>query len=465
MIFSKHKDNQTVTSGLNPKNILFSKQEINKMVYPLIGQQLLSISVGIIDSTMVSATGEAALSGVSLINVLHVLLLYMFSAFSAGGAIVLSLSLGTKDMKTSKSATNHLILLCFYVAVVVSALSIAFRYPLLNLVYGDTDPEVMRHAQDYFFYLAIGYPFLSVSNACYSIFRSLGNTKISLYNSILTNAVNIVGNAILIYGFKMGAAGAAIATTISWVVSAVSMMYLLKDKNNPLCIENLFKTKIDFKMIKNICAVGIPNGIENSMFQIGKVLTQSLIAVFPLAQIAANSVASSVVNLQYGIGSAIGSVMITVVGRCIGAGEKEQAKYYAGKLLKTMYIITFGVSVIFCVFSRQIADMYNLSGETSSITIEILIFHSISALIMWPSAFTLPNAFRAAKDVSYTMVVSVISMWVFRVFLSYVFGIYMGLGVMGVWYAMVCDWLFRAVIFVARYIRGTWLTKYNPQIQ
>ncbi len=441
--------------------MIFSKQEVNKMVYPLIGQQLLSISVGIIDSMMVSSVGEAALSGVSLINVLHLLLLYLFSAFSAGGAIVISLALGTKNMEKSKSAANHLLWLCFVVAFLVSILSIAFRYPLLNLVYGQTDPMVMKSAQDYFFYLALGYPFLSVSNGCYAIFRTIGNTKISLYNSILTNVVNIIGNAILIYGFKLGASGAAIATSLSWVVSAISMMYLLRDKDNPLCVDNLFKIKLDWNLIKNICAVGIPNGVENSMFQVGKVLTQSLIASFGLVQIAANSVASAVVNLQYGIGTAVSGVMITVVGRCIGAGEKQQARYYTNYLLKMMYIMTVGVSIVLCVFSKQITQIYNLSGETANATIQLLIFHSIAAAIMWPSAFTLPNAFRAASDVSFTMVVSVISMWIFRVFLSYVFGRYMGFGVMGVWVAMVCDWIFRAVIFVIRYVKGTWLNVYK----
>ncbi|MBE7047415.1 MAG: MATE family efflux transporter [Ruminococcaceae bacterium] len=443
--------------------MLFTRQQVNKMVYPLIGQQLLSISVGIIDSMMVSTAGEAAISGVSLIGVLNTLLMMLFSAFSSGGAIVLSLSIGTNDMDKSRNVAKQLIWSCFGVALAVSVLSVAFRIPLLDLIYGDTDALVMQNARDYFFYLALAYPFLAVSNGIYAIFNAMGNTKVSLYNSVLANGVNIVGNAVLIYGFKMGAAGAAIATSLSWVVSAVTMMYRIHNKNHLVYVEKIFKIKPDFNIIKNICAVGIPNGVENSMFQFGKLLTQSLVASFALSQITANSVANSVVTLQYGIGGAIASAMVTIVGRCIGAGEKEQAKYYSGYLLKMMYIMTIVISVLLSVFSKQIADIYNLSGETAYITMNLLIFHSISAAVVWPSSFTLPNAFRAAKDVQFTMIISVVSMWIFRVYLSYVLGRDMGLGVMGVWYAMVCDWVFRAIIFVIRYIRGTWLKKYQGE--
>lgn len=448
--------------SIDTSNFLFSNQQINKIFYPLLGQQILSISVNIIDSMMVSSAGEAAISGVSLINVLNNFLMCLFTSLASGGAIVIAQLLGKKDTETARSATNQLIWVCGIIAIIVSIFTTAFRYPLLNLIYGDTDPTIMKNAHDYFFYLSITYPFLSVANACYSVFRAMGNTKISLYNSIWVNLVNIVGNAILIYGFKMGAAGAAIATAISRIFSASTMMYRLYDTGNVLYIDKLFKTKFDLKIIKNICGVGIPNGVENSMFQFGKLLTQSLIASFGLVQIAANSVALSVVNIQYTAGTAISVSMSAIIGRCIGAQEKEQAKYYTIKLMKLAYAMTIAIAAITCIFSKQIAQLYNLTGETASLTIKLLIFHSIAISTVWPCGFTLPGAFRAASDVRSTMIISVCSMWVFRVFLSYVFGRYMGMGVMGVWYAMVCDWAFRAVVFVARYISGVWLTKYKP---
>ena len=444
--------------------MIFTQKEVNKIVYPLIGQQLLAIVVGIVDSLMVSSAGEAAISGVGLIGVLHTLLLYLFSAFCTGGSILLSLSFGEKNVKKSENVTMQLIWSSCGVAVIVTLISVMFRSPLLNLIYGKTDPEVMKNAKEYFLYLALGYPFLAVSNAGYAIFRSMGNTKISLNNSIMINVINIIGNAVLIYGFKMGAKGAAIATSFSWAVSSVTMMLRLRDRRNLLYIDNIFKWKPDFKMIKNICSVGIPNGIENSMFQFGKLITQSLIATFAISQITANSVSSTIVNMQYGIGTAMGASIITIVGRCVGAQEKQQAKDYAKKLMKMTYVMTIGVSLFICVFAKPITQLYNLSGETAGETIKLLVTHSICAAVIWPSAFTLPSVFRSASDVKYTMVISVISMWTFRVLFSYIFGGYMGMGVLGVWIAMYCDWVFRAGLFIVRYIKGTWLTKYNREM-
>lgn len=441
--------------------MLFSKKEVNRIVYPLIAQQVLSITSSIINSIMISTAGEAAISGVSLVSTLDLLLTYLFTALASGGAVVISQLLGKKDTETSKSASNQLLWVVFAVSFLVSVIACVFNVPILRLIFGKTDADVMKSAQDYFLYLAISYPFLGIYNACAAIFRAIGNTKISLTSSLAMNAVNIVGNAILIYGLNMGAEGPAIATTVSRLVGAVMLLIPLYDKKNTIYIEKLFKTKFDLKIIKEICGIGIPNGLENSMFQFGKVITQSLVATFGTAQIAANSIGNTITSLQYTAGSAIGLAMITIVGRCVGAKEKEQARQYTNKLLKMAYTIIIAVSVVICLFVKQIVGVYNLSPEASSLTIEIILFHSVCVCTVWPIAFPLPNAFRAASDVKFTMIVSIFSMWIFRVMLSYVFGNYMGFGVMGVWYAMACDWIFRAVVFGIRYIKGTWLTKYT----
>jgi len=442
--------------------MLFSKKEVNKIVFPLIVQQLLSITIGIFDSMMVSSAGEAAISGVSLVNTLHLLLVYLFTALSSGGAVVISQLLGKEDMEKSKSASKQLFWVVLIISSLIALFSIIFRKPLLNMIFGETEPDVMTNAQDYFFYLALSYPFLGAYNACAAIFRAMGNSKISLTTSIMMNVVNLVGNAVLIYIFNMGATGAAIATTFSYVVGAVIMFVLLYNKHNPIYFEKLFKTKFNLNIIKSICGIGIPNGLENSMFQFGKVLTQSLIATFGTAQIAANAVGNSLTAIQYTAGTAIGMAMITIVGRCVGAEEKEQARQYAKRLMKMAYAIIIGVSIIMCIFVKPIVGLYNLSGESEKVAVEIILWHSLFVCTVWPTAFTLPNSFRAASDVRYTMIISVCSMWIFRVFLSYVFGKFMGFGTIGVWYAMFCDWIFRAIVFGVRFIRGTWLTKYKP---
>lgn len=447
---------------MDETNMLFSKKEVNKIVFPLIAQQVLAVTVGMFDTMMVSSAGEAAISGVSLVNTLNLLLIYIFSSLASGGAVVISQFMGRRDMKTANEGAKQLWWVVFVISSLVMLLSLVLCSPMLKLIFGAIEPDVMQNAKIYFIYLAISFPMLGIYNACAAIFRAMGNTKISLTTSIIMNFVNIAGNAILIYIFKMGAAGAAIATSLSRLVGAVIMMILLYDKNNPLFFDKLLKVKPNWPIIKNVCGIGIPNGLENSMFQFGKVLTQSLIATFGTAQIAANAVGNSVTSIQYTAGTAIGMAMITIVGRCVGAEEKEQAKQYAAKLLKMTYGIIIAVSVFVCLFVNQIVGLYSLAGESGALAKEIILFHSLCVSTIWPIAFTLPNSFRAASDVRFTMILSIVSMWIFRVMLSYVFGKYMGMGVMGVWYAMACDWIFRAIFFGIRYIKGTWLTKYKP---
>lgn len=442
--------------------MLFSKKEVNKIVYPLIVQQVLAVTIGVFDSMMVSSAGEAAISGVSLINTINLLLLYMFTSLASGGSVVISQFLGKKDTGIAKEATKQLLWVVFAISTLVMICSLIFRVPALHLIFGKIEPDVMQNAQIYFLILSLSYPFLGIYNACAAVFRAMGNSKISMTTSITMNLVNVSGNALFIYVFKMGAAGAALATTISHVVGAVIMMVLLYNKDNPLYIEKLFNFKPNWQIIKNICGIGIPNGLENSMFQFGKLITQSLIATFGTAQIAANAVGNSVTALQYTAGTAIGMAMITIVGRCVGAQEKEQAKKYAMKLLKMAYCIIIAVSIIICLLNKQIIAIYNLSGESAEVAKQIILSHSIAVCTIWPLSFTLPNSFRAASDVRYTMILSITSMWIFRVLLSYVFGQYMGMGTVGVWYAMYCDWLFRAILFGIRFLRGTWLTKYKP---
>ena len=454
MLFSRKKT-------IDSMNMLFSNKALLSISIPLIIQQVLAVTINMFDSMMVSCAGEAAISGVSLIGTINLLLIYMFSSLSSGGAVVISQLIGKKDIEGAKTASKQLIWVVLIISTLITVLSITFRVPFLNLVFGKIEADVMENALIYFFVLALSYPFFGVYNACTAIFRAMGNSKIAMTSSILMNIVNVVGNAIFIFIFNLGAMGAALATSISHVVGAVVMIVLIHNKDNLIYVEKIFSYKPDFNIIKRICSIGIPNGLENSMFQFGKLLTQSLIATFGTSQIAANAVGNSITALQYTAGTAIGMAMITVVGQCVGAEEKEQARLYTRKLLFMAYSIIIGVSVLIFLFTNQILGLYNLTGEASHTARQIFLSHSLMVCTIWPIAFTLPNAFRAASDVKYTMIIAVVSMWIFRVFLSYVFALYMNMGIMGVWYAMFCDWIFRAIIFGIRYLRGTWLTKYK----
>ncbi len=443
------------------KNMLFTNKELSGIIIPLLVEQILGVTIGMLDTVMVARAGDAAVSGVSLVDSVNLLMVYVFTALASGGAVTISQLLGANDRQYASKAAKQLVWVVFSVAFILMSAMLILRKGLLRLIFGSIAPDVMSNAQIYFLFTAMSYPFLGLYNAGAAIFRAMGNSKISMRASLIMNLINLCGNAILIFVFKMGAAGAAIATLFARIAGAGIMMYLVHDKKLLVYVEKIFSWRPDFHLIKRICAIGIPNGAENGMFQLGKVITQSLISSFGTVQIAANAAASGLSSIQYTPGGALGIAMIIVVGRCVGALESEQAKKYARKLLCTAYIIVALLSLTMAVFSKQLVGLYGLSAESTALAQKLFILHCVSVSTVHPVAFCLTNSFRAANDVRFTMLCSIISMWVFRVGLSYVFGKYMGLGVMGVWCAMVCDWIFRAAIFGTRFLRGTWLTKYK----
>ena len=441
--------------------MLFSRKDLSKIIIPLLIEQALAITIGMLDTAMVATAGEAAVSGVSLVDSVNLLLVYLFSALAGGGAVVISQLIGQREIGAAKEASKQLMWVVFIASTFLSVFSVCLRGPLLKLIFGKIEADVMENALVYFFYTALSYPFLGLYNAGAAIYRAQGNSKTSMYVSFLMNGINVAGNALLIFVFKMGAAGAAIATLFSRVIGALIMTILPCKKNKEVYIEKIFRYKPDFRLIKRICGIGIPNGLESGMFQFGKVITQSLISSFGTIAIAANAAANALTALQYIPGNAIGLAMVTVVGQCVGAGEKEQAKKYSKRLVGLAYLCIFVISAVLCIFPKGLVGLFGLSPDATDIAIKLIYANSIAVCTIWPLAFTLATSFRAASDVKYPMIISVTSMWVFRVGLSFVLAIWLNMGIMGVWIAMYVDWLFRAVIFVIRYLRGKWLTKFK----
>ncbi|MBQ9802093.1 MAG: MATE family efflux transporter [Clostridia bacterium] len=452
--------------------MLFSKRDLAKIVIPLIIQQLLAVTIGAADSVMVAYAGEAAVSGVSLINTLDTLLVMVFTSLVAGGGVVVAQSLGRGDPALARSSSKQLLWTATGIAIALTGVVVLCRVPLLNLLYGDVEPAVMDSALSYFFFMALSFPFLAIESACAALFRTMGNTVISMVVSICMNLLNVGGNALLIMHFEMGAAGAAIASLFARICGAVVLLVLLHSKKRVLYFEKLLHYRPDFKIIKSILRIGVPNGIENGMFQFGKLLTQSLISSMGTAAIAANAVASTLATFQYMPGSAAGSTMVAVVGRCIGAGEREQARRYTRMLTSLTYFCVWFICGLTFLLASPLISLYKLSPESGELSYQMIMLHAICACVIWPMAFTLPHAFRAASDVKYPLVISMLSMWLFRVALSYVFSLQtvnvfglelqgLALGAIGVWLAMSVDWLFRALLFFLRYLRGKWLQVYD----
>lgn len=437
---------------------LFNRQALIRLIVPLVIEQFLLMSVGMMDTVMVTTAGQAAVSGVSLVDNINQLIIQIFSALSTGGAVVVSQYLGRKDAENARTASRQLLYTVFAIAMVLMILALVFRQHVLALLFGNIEPDVMSSALDYFLTTALAYPFISLYNAGAALFRSMGNSKVSMFNSLIVNLVNVVVNAILIYGFNMGAMGAGIGTLVSRIVAAVFILVLLRHPENVLRIDGVFHVHIRMDMIRRILTIGIPNGLENGLFQAGKLVVLSLITTFGTNAVAANAIANSIAGVVNVPGLAIGLAMITVVGQCMGAGDDKQAVSYTKKLVGLVYLAMGTLSVILFFGAGPICSIFALTPEATSMAVEVLRWCAVFDLLIWPLAFTLPNALRASGDVLFTMAVSMSSMFLFRIGSSYLLSCDwgMGLGLLGVWLGMIIDWGVRSLIFVIRFLSGKW---------
>ena len=399
---------------------LFTRQQLIALLLPLIAEQALSVTIGLADTLMVSSVGEAAVSGVSLVDSFNTLMIQIMSALATGGAVVTSQYIGRQEPKDAKNAAAQILFILSSFSLLVAAVVVAGRHAILRGIFGSIDVDVMRYAETYFLLSALSYPFIGLYNAGAALFRAQGNSKISMMSSLVMNVVNIGGNAVLIYGFKMGVMGAALASLVSRAIACVAVLYLLQRPACPLRVDGLQALAPKARLIQQILRVGIPAGIENGMFQIGKLSVSSLTSTLGTAAIAANAVAGNISSFLNVPASAVGIGALTVVGQCLGAGEKVQAKRYSRLLLLTAYAGDWLMNLSGLFFLNKLAlSWFNLSPDAYGMALELMVWFNVVSLILWPSSFTLPNILRAAGDAAFTMTVSVISMWVFRVAFCY----------------------------------------------
>ena len=385
-----------------------------------------------------------------------VLFTNLFAALATGGAVIAGQYLGQKNGKLASRAATQLIWFTTILAVVIMAVIYCGKWFVLHVVFGQIDADVMGHADTYLMIVTASIPFIALYNAGAAIFRAMGNSKVSMQVAMIMNVVNVAGNAILIYGFRRGTEGVAIPTLVSRITAAVLIIFMLSRKENVIHIEKTFRFRPDWTMVKRILGIGIPNGLENSMFQLGKIIVLSLVSTFGTYAIAANAVCNAVANFQVLPGMAINLAVTAVIARCVGAGDHEQAEYFTKKLIRLVYLCMWIVNLIVLCVMPLVLWAYNLSDITAQTARSVLYFHSVSACLIWPVSFTVPTALRAAGDAKVTMVISLASMWIFRIIFSYLLGGWLGLGVLGVWIAMVIDWCVRAVCMTLRYKTGRW---------
>lgn len=438
---------------------MFTSKNLWKLIIPLMIEQFLAMSIGMADTIMVASLGQAAVSGLSLVDSINILIINVFSALATGGAVVAAQYIGKKDLKTANTSAKQLVMTTAIISLIIMVLCILVNSPMLKIIFGNIEADVMNNAQIYFIISACSYPFIALYNAGAALFRSMGNSKITMITSIVMNITNIAFNALLIFVFNLGVAGAAIASLISRLLGSVIMLTLLKNKKNALYIDSYLNLGFKPAIIKKILAIGVPTGLENGMFQIGKIALQSLVATFGTAAIAANAIGNNFAFLQVIPGVAIGLAMVTVVGQCVGAKDYDGAKKYMLKLTKYTYILMVPLNILILIFARPLASLYGLSSEVVDIAVNLIACHGIGSMFIWILSFTLPNGLRAANDAKFTMTISIASMWIFRIGCGYLFVKFLGFGVVGVWMAMVVDWTFRGIMFVGRLLSGKWRNK------
>lgn len=436
--------------------MLYTNKDLRKLIIPLVFEQLLSILVGMIDVVMIAGVGEAAVSGVSLVDTVNVLIINITAALATGGAVVAGHFLGQKDSENAGRAAWQLVLFSGVLSIAVTIVLMGVHKPLLSVMFGQVETEVMDSAVTYLLITALSICPLAIYNACAALFRAMNDSKTTMKIAVVMNLLNLTGNAILIYGAEMGVAGAAWATTFSRVVAAALIMILMFRGERIISFKGQVTWQLDGALIKRILYIGVPNGLENSLFQLGKILLLSLISTLGTYAIAANAVCNTLASLNALPGQAINLALLSVASMCVGAGDYKQARYYTAKLMKIAIASTAILSVAMVIFAPAIMQVYQLSPEAKTLAVQVIRWHAVMAVILWMPSFTLPNTLRASGDVIWTMVIAIASMWIFRIGFAYLLSSQTNLGLLGVWIAMTVDWLFRAICYCLRYKGDKW---------
>ena len=444
-------------------NRLFSNKRLFRLIIPLVIEQGLTILVGMADGVMVSSVGEAAISGVSLVDMINAVILVLFAALATGGSVVTSQFLGARNMEKAQRSVGQLVLMAIALGIAAMVPCLIFDRQLMQLCFGAIEADVMDAGLKYLRITALSFPFIALYNAGGAIFRSTGNSKVSMQASLLMNIINVSGNAFCIFVLKWGVYGVAVPTLVSRAAAGIYMVWKVTRPRQELRLTGQGLRHLDGPMMGSILRIGIPSACENCFFSLGRLIVASMITLFGTSQVSANAVAGNIDRLGIIIGQAMGLAMVTVVGQCVGARDTAQAKYYIKKLLGWTYLAQGLTNVLIVLFVGQLVDFYSTLGpDTRALAMKLSTMHASMAILFWPVSFVLPNALRASNDVKFTMWVGIFSMLVCRIFGSWLLCVHMELGAVGVWIAMITDWVCRTAFFVPRVISGRWTTKYSP---
>ena len=443
-----------------PQNYLYTNKALLYLFIPLLIEYALEFFVGLADSIMVASLGEAAISGVSLVDFLMQLLIFSFSALATGGAVVAGQYLGDRQLDKAQNSATQLVWFSTISSTILMVIVLILRQFLIGLLFGQIEADVWHNADMYLYIVALSIPFIAIYNAGAAIFRTTNNAALPMKVMLVCDVLNVIGNAYCIYFLGWDVRGVAIPTVFSRLLAALAILYFLLDEDYKLHIKRTLRHRFDTEMLAKVLHVGIPYGIENGLFQLGRVLVLSLVSTFGTMAIAANSVGYAIGIFSVLPGFAINLGLTAVISNCVGANDYEQARYYNRKCLVLVFISHIVINLVIFAILPMVLGIYNLSSETARMTTEMVVWHGIFAIIIWPLSFTLPATFRGAGDSKSVMYISLAVMFTCRIALSYVIADWMGIGVFGTWIAMFIDWYVRAGIYIYRYFSNKW-TEYR----
>ena len=436
---------------------MFTNRMIRNLLIPVVLEQLLNSIMGTADTMMVSNVGSAAISAVSLVDSINVLVIQAFSALAAGGAIVCAQYIGQRNKEKANESARQVLFIITAISVAVSLICLVFQKPLLSLIFGSVEAEVMRASETYFFYTALSFPFIAAYDSAASIFRAQDNTRGPMLISMISNVMNIAGNAVMIWGFHMGVAGAALSTLISRIFCAVVVLIQLRKDRQVIVVRDYIRIRPNWSMIKRILGIGIPSGVENSMFQLGKLAIQSTVSTLGTAAIAAQAMTNILENLNGIAAIGVGVGLMTIVGQCLGAGRQDEAVYY----IKKLCVIAEVIIIISCLgvfaLTKPITILGGMEKESADMCFHMVMWITIVKPLVWIMAFIPGYGLRAAGDVKFSMITSCCTMWACRFCLCVFLIRRLGFGPMGVWIGMFADWTLRSIIFTWRFHSRKWL--------
>lgn len=439
------------------QSLMFDNRKLAKLLIPLALDQLLNSFMGTVDTLCVSNLGSAAISAVSLVDSINILIVQAFFALASGGTVVCSHYLGCKEKKQAQEAARQLVFITFMLSLAITVLFVIFNGPLLHLIFGKVEQDVMSNARKYFFFTTLSYPFIALYDDGSCILRAQENSRLPMQISIVSNIMNVIMNLVFVWIFHWGVAGTAISTLISRIFSMAVVMIKLRNPSFDVSLRHYFSIRPDWSKIKKILYIGIPSGIENSMFQFGKLAIQSTVSLMGTAAIAAQGMTNIIENLNGILAIGIGIGLMTVVGETLGAGHKEEAVYY----IKKLCIIAEVTLVLSCIFmyaiTRPITIFGGMEPESAKLCIFMVTCITIVKPLIWDMAFIPAYGLRAAGDVKFSMTVSVFTMWLCRVTLATVLARVFHMGPMAVWIGMFTDWGIRNIIFTIRFHSRKWL--------